>query len=442
MKKLSVIIALFSVITAVAQQKIDGIAAVINKEIVIKSELQEQFQEMKSRGMSVSSECDVLESVLGQKVLLAAAKQDTLITVDSRSIGMGASEQVKRMQEYYKDDDIILKQYGFASMEELRQEIIKNQEETSYIQQFSGKITKGIDASPVEVNDFYKAHKDEMPNLQEQVVFSQIVFKPELSEAHKKEVVDKLNEYRTKILSGEATFADMAKSYSEDKGSAVDGGLITDMKRGMMVKDFEGVSYNLKEGEISEPFETEYGFHIVKLEKRKGSLLDVRHILILNKPNEDEIKTSKELAKSVKEKLDKGEITFENAVKEYSKDKTTRMNKGVYLNPETGEREVTRADLPSTLFLEITGLKKEETSQPFEDKEAGNKVYKIIRLDEVIAAHKMTIETDYERIKEAAIKEKKSIATEKWIKTHLNDYYIKISDDYKQCPFKQNWLRK
>ena len=117
MKKLSVIIALFSVITAVAQQKIDGIAAVINKEIVIKSELQEQFQEMKSRGMSVSSECDVLETVLGQKVLLAAAKQDTLITVDSRSIGMGASEQVKRMQEYYKDDDIILKQYGFDSIE-------------------------------------------------------------------------------------------------------------------------------------------------------------------------------------------------------------------------------------------------------------------------------------------------------------------------------------
>ncbi len=421
-------------------QKIDGIAAVINEEIIIQSELKAQFEEFKRQNFGVETECAALEGIMQEKLLIAEAKKDTLITVNERALRPQVNEMAEGAIARYGEEET-LKLYGFATLQELKQEILKNLEDQSYSEQIRSKITGDVDASPIEVNNFFREYESQLPNVEEEIELSQIVIKPELTEKHKQELREKLLGIKKEVEEG-ASFATMAIVHSEGP-SSVDGGMLANTRRGQMVKDFEAVAYNLEEGEISEPFETEFGFHIAMLEKRRGEVLDVRHILLLNKPNEEEMKKAKELADTIKSKIDKGVLTFEDAVKEFSSDENTRLNKGVVSDPRTGNTRFVRTSLPTTLYLEVTGIEEGNVTSPFEDTTGNDeKAYKIIQVDRIIPAHKINLKDDYERIKKFTVNKKKQEKIDKWAKDHVAENFIKIDDDYKTCDFKLNWLRK
>ncbi|MFV0529972.1 MAG: peptidylprolyl isomerase [Flavobacteriales bacterium] len=438
MKKISLVAAILISLGSFSQEKIDGIAAVINEEIIIQSELKAQFEEFKSQNFGVETECDALEGIMQEKLLIAEAKKDTLITINDRALKPQVDEMANGAISKYGEEET-LKLYGFATMQELKQEILRNLQEQSYSEQIRAKITGDIDASPLEVNTFFREYESQLPNVEEEIELSQIVIKPKLTEEHKQELINKLLEIKKEIEDG-ASFATMAIVHSEGP-SSVDGGMLANTKRGQMVKDFEAVAYNLEEGEISEPFETDFGFHIATLEKRRGEVLDLRHILLLNKPNEKEMEKAKELADSIKAKIDQGVLSFEDAVKEFSDDKDTRLNKGVVADSRTGNTRFVRTNLPTNMYLEVTGVKEHQLTSPFEDTMGRDeKVYKIMRVEQIIPAHKINLKDDYERIKKFTVNKKKQEKIDEWVKQHISDNFIKIDDDYKTCPFKLKWL--
>jgi len=438
MKKNNMLALLFVSLWTFAQQKIDGIAAVVDDEIVIQSDVKAQFEELKRRGLEVKDECETLEEILKEKLLIAEAKKDTLISINERVLKEQADELVAGAVNRFGGEKEALKLYGYTTLEEFKQYSLKALKDQSYSQQIQAKITKGIDGSPLEVNDFYNKFREQLPDVQEEVELSQIVIKPELTEKHKQELIDKLAEIKKKIEKG-SSFATMAIVNSEGP-SSIDGGLLSNIRRGQLDKDFEAIVYNLDEGQISEPFETRFGFHIAMLVKRRGEILDLRHIILLEKPNEAEMKKAKNLADTIKAKIERGELKFEDAVKEFSADKETRLNKGVVVD-KAGNTRFVRINLNTNVYLEVTGKSEGELTSVFEDTiERNKKVYKIVRIDRVIPEHKINLKDDYERIKKFAVNKKKQEKIERWIKDHISENFIKIDDDYKTCKFHINWL--
>lgn len=438
MKKNNIITLLLASLCTFAQQKIDGIAAVVDDEIVIQSDVKGQFKELKRRGLGVKDECETLEEILKEKLLIAEAKKDTLISINERVLKEQADELVSGAVNRFGGEKEALKLYGYTTLEEFKQYSLKALKDQSYSQQIQAKITKGIDGSPLEVHDFYNKFREQLPDVQEEVELSRIVIKPELTEKHKQELVDKLAEIKKKIENG-SSFATMAIVNSEGP-SSIDGGLLSNIRRGQLDKDFEAIVYNLDEGQISEPFETRFGFHIAMLVKRRGEILDLRHIILLEKPNESEMKKAKNLADTIKAKIERGELKFEDAVKEFSADKETRLNKGVVVD-KAGNTRFVRINLPTNVYLEVTGKSEGELTSVFEDTiERNKKVYKIVRIDRVIPEHKINLKDDYERIKKFAVNKKKQEKIERWIKDHISENFIKIDDDYKTCKFHINWL--
>ncbi len=437
MKKISLAIIILTSLFSYSQ-KIDGIAAVINEEIIVQSELKLQFEELKRQNFGVNSECDALEGIMQEKLLIAEAKKDTLISVNNRALQPQVNEMIGGAISKFGEEEA-LKLYGYSTLQELKQETLKYLQEQSYSDQIRAKITGNVDASPIEVNKFFREFESQLPNIEEEIELSQIVIKPKLSEEHKQELKNKLSGIKKEVEDG-ASFATMAIVHSEGP-SSVDGGMLANTKRGQMVKDFEAVAYNLEEGEISEPFETEFGFHIVILEKRRGEVLDLRHILLKNSPNENEMASAAELADTIKSKIDLGVLKFEDAVKEFSDDKQSRLNKGVIADPKTGNTRFVRTKLPTNMYLEVTALSDKEISNPFEDASGRDeKTYKIIRVDRIIPSHKINMQDDYERIKKFAVNNKKQKKVEEWARDHVSENYIKIDDDYKTCSFKLGWL--
>src|SRR5690606_3491238 len=212
---------------------------------------------------------------------------------------------------------------------------------------------------------FYEEFKAELPDIPEEVEVSHIVIAPEIFPENEQKVIDELNNYKKEIEEG-ASFATKAILYSQDPGSASNGGLIQNVKRGQMVPEFDAVVFNLQEGEISEPFKTDFGYHIAFLEKRRGQELDIRHILIQLKPTPEEIAITQQKLDSIILQIEAGEMTFKEAAFRYSIDKYTKFNGGKLMDSNSGEDKMDRSKLPTKMLLAISGLNDGDISEPFE----------------------------------------------------------------------------
>ena len=253
-------------------------------------------------------------------------------------------------------------------------------------------------------------------------------------------MIDQLKSMKKQIEEG-ASFADMAKKYSQDPGSAANGGQILNVRREQMVKEFDAVAFGLEEGQISEPFETEYGFHIVYLEKKKGQVIDLRHILLMSVPNQEEIKAAIKKLEDIREDIKSEKITFNQAALKYSDDKYTKYNGGLLSNSQTGDNRFEKIKLPTKVLYNLSGLGKGDLSEVFEDKENNRTVVKLLKITDVIPAHKMNLEIDYNRIKGFAQKTKENEVIEKWVEAQIPSTFITVQDEYKKCNFSIDWLQ-
>lgn len=422
------------------QIRIDGVAGVVGDEIILDSDIERDFVTAQAQGYQVEDHCEFFENILIDKLLLTKAKEDTLIQVTNDQIDRQVNGTIQRFLTQGSEQEI-LDYFGYTTLVEFKQDLRGIMRDQAYAQEKQDLITKGLDATPEEVRQFYEKYESELPDVPEEVTLNHIVMYPEISPENEQKVIDELLVFKEEIEDG-ASFATKAILYSDDPGSATNGGLITAVKRGQMVPEFDAVVFNLEEGEISEPFKTEFGYHIAQLEKRRGQELDVRHILIRLKPTPDELAQSKATLDSIILEIDKGDMTFKEAVYKFSVDKYTKYNGGRMTDPRTGEDRMEKSTLPSKILLALSGLNDGEISAVYEDDFNGQTALFAIKLEETIPNHKINMETDYSRLKNLTLNTKRQETVMEWVKLNINDTFINISGDYSECQFKMNWRKQ
>ena len=419
---------------------VDGIAVVVGDEIILESDIEEQANYAKQQGATVADKCEFVESIINNKLLIYEAKRDTLIENRSAAIKENAAQKYNQILGQFPDEKTMLSAYKFRTSYEMKNAIEKIDADNYYGQMKFGRITEKADVTPNEVTDFFNTYRYQLPQVKDEVSLSQIVMYPKLTDAHKNEIIARLNKIKQDILAGES-FESQARIYSDDPGSAANGGLYTNIAKGKMVKPFEAAALNLQEGELSEPVESEFGYHLIQLVKKSGKMYDARHILLKAEPNADEIATARKELDSIRTLILEEKLTFKEAAFRFSDDKRTKFNAGI-ITSEDGSDKMEKLNLPPTISYQIAGLNKGDITDVFQDIQAQDKkVVSIVKIDDVIAAHQLDIATDYDRIKQMALNKKKNEMVEKWVKEKLPNVFISINNRYKDCTFKTDWRK-
>lgn len=427
------------------QPVVDKVIAVVADEIVLRSELEASVMEYARKGEPINenTRCLIFEDLLFKKLLINQAALDS-IEVSEDQINSEIGRRIQYFVQQIGSEEKLEEFYG-KSIPEIRDEFHDLIKDQMLIQQMQGSITANVDISPKEVKVFFSAiPKDSLPFVNSEVVVEHIVIDPVIGEEEKKYTKDKLEGFRKRILAGE-DFGTIAFLYSQDPGSARKNGELGFMERGSLVKEFAAIAFSIQPGQVSEVFETEYGFHIVQLIERRGQQSNVRHILL--KPNVSQIdlvqaKSDLDSLKSQIMKVDS--VRFELMAARYSDDKSTRMNGGKMINPETGSTsfeidQISKVD-PS-LFFVLDKMKPGEISDPvIFQKFDGSQSYRIVKLVSVTEAHRANLEEDYLKIQSAAKSEKEKEAVEEWIKGKIELNYIKIDDSFQDCEFQHSWF--
>ncbi|MFL9830724.1 peptidylprolyl isomerase [Flavobacterium sp. ARAG 55.4] len=426
------------------RQKIDGVIATVGDYIVLDSDIDKAYLEISSQGGSVKdiTRCQMLGKLLEDKLYAHQAIQDSVKVTDAEVKAM-MDERLSYMIQQIGSMDKVIKYYKKDSEEEFRSyffDILKENKLTSEMQK---KIVDGVEITPEEVRNFFKRiPKDELPLFGAEMEVAQIVIEPKITQAEKQKVIDRLNGFKKDIQEG-SSFATKAVLYSQDPGSRSSGGFYKMTRKTPFVKEFKDVAFSLDEGEISEPFETEYGFHIIYLEKIKGQELELRHILLTPTVTKESLDEAKEKITLIRKRIVDKEISFADAARSTSDQKETRANGGVLINPNTQDARFELTKMDPTLYSQVSNLKDNEISMPILDETpSGKKQYKIITVTNRINEHTADYAQDYVKIKDLALKEKQIKAIAKWFDEKIKETYIKIVGEYRDCDFTNNWLKK
>ena len=344
---------------------VDGIAVVVGDEIILESDIEEQANYAKQQGATVADKCEFVESIINNKLLIYEAKRDTLIENRSAAIKENAAQKYNQILGQFPDEKAMLSAYKFRTSYEMKNAIEKIDADNYYGQMKFGRITEKADVTPNEVTDFFNTYRYQLPQVKDEVSLSQIVMYPKLTDAHKNEIIARLNKIKQDILAGES-FESQARIYSDDPGSAANGGLYTNIAKGKMVKPFEAAALNLQEGELSEPVESEFGYHLIQLVKKSGKMYDARHILLKAEPNADEIATARKELDSIRTLILEEKLTFKEAAFRFSDDKRTKFNAGI-ITSEDGSDKMEKLNLPPTISYQIAGLNKGDITDVFQD---------------------------------------------------------------------------
>lgn len=426
------------------RRKIDGIIATVGDYIVLDSDIDKSFLEITAQGGSIKdiTRCQMLGKLLEDKLYAHQAIQDSIIVTDAEVKGM-MDERLNYMMQNVGSMDKIVAYYKKGSVEEFKSyffDILKEQKLSSEMQK---KIIDGVEITPEEVRNFFKKiPKEELPEFGAEMEVAQIVVKPVVSKAEKQKVIDRLKEFKKEVEDG-ASFATKAVLYSQDPGSSSNGGYYKMTRKTPFVKEFKEVAFSLQEGEISEPFETDFGFHIIKVEKIKGQEVELRHILLVPAVSEEALKQAKEKIEIIRNKIVNKQVSFADAARTESDEKETRANGGTLINPNTQDTRFELTKMDPTLYSQVSNLKDDEVSLPLlNTNERGEKSYKLITVTNRINEHTADYAQDYVKIKDLALKEKQIGAIAKWFDEKIKETYIKIIGEYKDCDFTNNWLKK
>ncbi|QNJ96647.1 peptidylprolyl isomerase [Constantimarinum furrinae] len=443
----------FSVDTSVAKDtikpfkrfKAEGVASVIGEYVIVEFDIDLSYIELKEQGVAIDeiSRCQMLGKLMEDKLYAHHAKLDSLLVPDAEINGR-IDQQIQYMVSELGSEEKVAEYYRKESISELRQQLFEVNKTLALATEMQQKITEEVEITPEEVREFfYKIPEDERPIFGAEVEVSQIVIEPQVTKKAEQEVIDRLNEIRAEVVEGGASFATRAVLYSKD-GSASKGGLIPGIKRNSpYAKEFKDMAFSLLEGEVSEPFETSFGWHILYVDKIRGQEVDVRHIILFPQVSQSTIDEAKSKVETIRQQIVDGNISFEDAAKTYSDEKETRNNGGKLVNPVTGDTKFDLTKMDPTLGAQVYNLKKGEVSKVYTDRDyTGKSVFKILTVVNRYDEHPADYVKDYEKIQELALKEKKIRAIEKWQDKKIKETYVHVNEDYKDCEFSSNWVKQ
>ncbi|SEE62688.1 peptidylprolyl isomerase [Tenacibaculum sp. MAR_2010_89] len=448
LKNTSLLLTLFlTVLTLKAQQnKIDGVAVVVGKNIVLDSDIDKFKQEVKlrSEGKITITDCEMLEELMQQKLLAHHAVIDS-ITVAQSEVDSRVNRSIAFFTNEYGSEKKVVEAYGFNDIEDLKRELAKVQRENTLIEKEQQKITEKIDVTPEEVRVYFNGlkEKNELPEIPAEVGLAQLVLYAEATKEESDRVVEKLNKIKKEVEAG-SSFKLKAIINSDDPSvtrNQGNMGVIT--KETQFIKEFKEVAFSLDEGQISEPFKTIFGYHIIQLHKIKGKGREVSHILMQPEISDEKLKETKDEIERIVAEVKEGKITFDEAVKKYSEDDDTKNSGGLLVNPYTQEPTFELTRMPPDLFARISELKQGDLSDVFYDEtRGGEKMYKVIFMKNRTDTHKADIVEDYVRMQQFALAKKKEETVTKWSKEKIQETYIKLGNEYKKCTFKKDWKKE
>lgn len=427
-----------------ADSVVDGVIAVVGGNAILKSELESQYLQYRGQGNIAGSEesvkCKLLNTLLFQKLLLHQAQVDSISVTDV----MVESEMDRRMRYFIAQagSPERLEEYYQKSLLEIKNEMRDIIREQMLVEQAQQKITENVTITPSEVKSWFKKlPKDSIPLINAELEIGMIVRIPAIGEEEKQIARERLKEFKKRFEKGD-DFATLAVLYSEDPGSAKQGGELGMFKRGDMRPEFEAAAFRLKPGEISDIVETEDGFHLIQMIERRGEYINVRHILIQPQVSAYNLARSKVLLDSVATLIQQKKLTFDQAVVQFSDD-PGKNNGGLMINAATGNTRFESGQLDPKIFFIVDKLKVGDISTPVLMKtERGKQEYRIYYLKERTSPHRANLEEDYARIQELALAEKKFKAVSIWIENHLASSYVYISPAYRGCDFEQKWIKE
>lgn len=441
----TLILLLYSITLSSQKIKIDGLAAVVGDFIILDSDIDKTLIDLQSQGVATDNldKCSLLGKLMEDKLYAHHAEQDSL-EIDNQQIFNYVDQTIDYFVSQLGDIDKVLEFYKKEDEQTFRQELFEINKVNQLSQKMQSKIVDEIEITPEEVKQFFNnIPRYDLPIFGAELEISQIVVKPEVSEAEKKKVIDRLESIRDDVVINGSSFATKAILYSQDPGSRSTGGKYTlNRNRPQMVKEFRDVAYRLKENEVSEPFETEFGWHIVKVDRIRGQEVDVRHILLTPEISPDAMAEAKKKVDLIRKRVVDGELTFQEAAKSFSDEKSTKNNGGVLINPTTGDTRFELTKIDPVLYNQIQRLGDNEISSPLlEQDRQGNQSYKLIMVSDRFDEHVADYSKDYIKIKELALKEKQLTAIQKWMNEKIIDTYISVNDQNKQCNFANKWLK-
>jgi peptidyl-prolyl cis-trans isomerase SurA len=378
-----------------------------------------------------------LEDLLFRKLMLNQAELDSITVTDEQ-----IDSEVERYVRYYISQlgsIEKLEKYYDKNINEIRDDLHNQLKDKQLMDEVQRSIVSGVSATPSDVREFYRSiPKDSIPMVSAQYEIAELVKKPPITLDEKLAVKNELYSIRDRILKGER-FSTMARIYSEDPGSATKGGELGFQGRGDFVAEFEAAAFSLKDGEISEVIETEYGFHIIQLIERRGDYVNVRHILRTLKVSPEALQQAYNELDSIANLIRNDSITFDEAVKQFS-DEPDKVNGGYLVNELDGSTLFNAEDLDQQVSVVINRLQVGEVSDPVPMKTSNGKdAYRLLIIKKKTTPHKANLKDDYALIQQWTMQKQRQEAINNWIKAKSTKAYVKICEDYQDCDFQFDW---
>ena len=411
--------------------KIDGVSAVVGDYVILESDVDKTLIDLQSQGVSTQNitRCSLLGKLMEDKLYAHHAEQDSL-QVDNNQI----YSYVDRTIDYFVDQlgsiDKVLQFYKKNDEQTFRSELFEINKVRQLSELMQNKIVEEIEITPEEVRQFFfSIPKYERPVFGAELELAQIVINPKVSEDEEQKVIRRLETIKNDVVVNGSSFATKAILYSQDPGSRATGGMYTlNRNRPQMVKEFRDAVYRLREGEVSDPFKTDNGWHIAKVERIRGQEVDVRHILLIPEVTNEAIVDAKRTLDLIRKRILDGELSFEEAAKSLSDEKETAANGGVLINPTTGDTRFELTKMDPVLYSQAQRLKDNEISMPLKDEDRRGVIkYKIIKVSNRYDEHIADYSKDYIKIKELALKEKQLKRIQSWMVEKIEDTYITLT---------------
>jgi len=408
-------------------QVLDQIVSIVDGKIILKSDVDAMVAGAVQQGEPYTDELWslALRQIVDQKVLLSHAEQDTNVVITDEQIDGEVGSRMQQIVARAGGEDKLQELYGKSS-EQIQTEIRPEIKDQIMVQTFQQMKLQGMKVTPTEVREWFaKIPSDSLPDLPTIVRVSHIVRFPEIDPLAKEEAKEICETIRDSVLTSSAKIEDLAH-FSDDTYSAQRGGRIDNIKLSELVPEFGAVAGRLDPGQISQVFETTFGWHVMRLNSRVGDIVDFNHILIKIDDTRFMPETATTLLESLRDSLLSHDVSLGLLAKRHSQDPLSAQRSGVVTDPRTGERDLSLDALDPTWKITLASLREGEVSEPREARLLdGRKAYHVVRLDKRIEAHKVNLKEDYERIQEIVLQEKRAESVSEWVETLKKKSVIK-----------------
>lgn len=424
--------------------KLDGVAAVVGDYLILESDIDKTLIDLRNQGVSADevSRCGLLGKLMEDRLYAHQAVQDSILVADDE-VNATSDGQIQQLISKVGSIEKVLAFYKKADEESFRDELYKINKLRMLSERMQRKIVSEIEITPEEVRQFFnKIPEDQRPVFGAELEIAQIVKKPEAPEEEKQKVIDRLNKIREDVLEKGSSFAVKAILYTEDPGSKPDGGYYKINKQTGFVKEFKDVAFSLSEGEVSEPFETSFGYHILTVEKILGQEREIRHILMIPKVPESALNAAKQELDTIRQGVMDGKFTFAEAALNFSDQKETKFDGGQLRNPTDYSSRFELTNMEPTFYNQIRNIKDNEISQPILQEDRDGISYKIMKITNRYDEHVADFSKDYLKIQELALTQKQADAIGKWMSKHIEDVYISVNAGNRDCDFANNWVKE